>query len=378
MEIAILTSSRADFGFYKPLLNLLGNQNEISFRLVVFGTHLSPDHGYTINDIKASGYKDLAEVEAIPNGDNAIDIVKTIGTTHIKFAEFWDKNNFDLILCIGDRYEMFSAVSASIPFNIPLAHISGGEETLGAIDNIYRHSLSLMAKYHFTNTQNNAKRVGEITGSMKNVYHTGSLAVDNINETELYDPKTFKHVFNFDIDQPFILFTFHPETIDYKMNEEYARIMRDVLIDLEYNVLVTMPNADTMGGVIREALYEASTKNKNIHLVESLGSKGYYTALKNSFLVLGNSSSGLIEAASFGKYVINVGNRQLGREAGVNVIHCKIDKEEIFNVIKKVEKLPELGVNNIYGDGNASTKIYEVLKKISQDLQKKSTTRTHA
>lgn len=376
MEIAILTSSRADFGFYKPLLNLLGNQNEIRFRLVVFGTHLSPDHGYTINDIKESGYKKLTEIEAIPNGDNAIDIVKTIGNTHIKFAEFWDKNNFDLILCIGDRYEMFAAVSASIPFNIYIAHISGGEETLGAIDNVYRHSLSLMAKYHFTNTENNAERVGQITGSMKNVYHTGSLAVDNINETELYDSETFKHVFNFDIDQPFVLFTFHPETVNYKMNEQYAQIMGDVLTELELNVLVTMPNADTMGGVIREALNEAAQKNNKIHLIESLGSRGYYTALKKCILVLGNSSSGIIEAASFAKYVINVGNRQLGREAGNNVIHCQIDKEEISMAIEEVQKLPKLSVNNIYGDGDASAKIYEVLKKISQDLENKLDTKT--
>lgn len=370
MEIAILTSSRADFGFYKPLLNLLGKQTEINFKLVVFGTHLSPGHGYTINDIKASGYNNLAEVEAIPNGDKAVDIAKTIGNTHIKFAEFWDKNNFDLILCIGDRYEMFAAVSASIPFNIPIAHISGGEETLGAIDNVYRHSLSLMATYHFTNTQNNAERVGQITGSLKDVYHTGSLAVDNINETQFYSAAEFKETFNFNIDQPFILFTFHPETVDYKMNEQYAQIMGDVLTDLDVNVLVTMPNADTMGGVIREALHEAARKNNRIHLIESLGSRGYYTALKKCILVLGNSSSGIIEAASFAKYVINVGNRQLGREAGDNVLHCKIDKEEISDTIRKVEKLPELGADNIYGAGDASIKIYEILKTINQDVLK--------
>lgn len=368
MEIAILTSSRADFGFYKPLLNLLETQTKINFKLVVFGTHLSPDHGYTVNDIKASGYTGLSEVDAIPNGDNAIDIAKTIGNTHLKFAEFWDKNNFDMIICIGDRYEMFASVSASIPFNMPIAHISGGEETLGAIDNIYRHSLTLMAKYHFTNTQNNAERVKQIIGSSNNIYHTGSLAIDNINETKLYNSAEFKDLFNFNIDQLFILFTFHPETVNYKMNEEYALIMSDVLMDLKYNVLVTMPNADTMGSVIREALHDAASKNKNIHLIESLGSKGYYTALKRCVLVLGNSSSGIIEAASFAKYVINVGNRQLGRECSDNVIHCKINKNEIFQAIQLVEELPELEAVNIYGDGNASFKILRELKKIEATI----------
>lgn len=366
MEIAILTSSRADFGFYKPLLNLLQKQSEINFKLVVFGTHLSPGHGYTVNDIKASGYDNIVEVAAIPDGDKAIDITKTIGNAHIAFAEFWDKNNFDLIICIGDRYEMFASVSASIPFNIPVAHISGGEETLGAIDNVYRHSMTLMSKYHFTNTANNAERVKQITGSSKNVFHTGSLAVDNINETQLYDASGFKEAFNFDINEPFILFTFHPETVDYMMNQQYADIIGDMLTDMKCNVLVTMPNADTMGGVIREALCKAADNNKKIHLIESLGSKGYYTALKKCVLVLGNSSSGIIEAASFSKYVINLGNRQLGREAGNNVIHCKIDKREILNTINSIEKMPEPDAKNIYGDGKASIKIYEVLKSINK------------
>ena len=369
MEIAVLTSSRADFGFYRPLLNLLYKKKDINPHLVVFGTHLSIAHGYTINDIISSGYIVFKEIDVIPKGDSPADIVKTIGNAHLKFADFWSTNHFDLILCLGDRYEMFAAISASIPFNIPIAHISGGEETLGAIDNVYRHSLSVMSKFHFTNTQKNAERVKQITGSSKNIYHTGSLAIDNVNDTKLYNSNEFKELFNFELDQPFILFTFHPETVDYEMNKEYAKIIENLLIDIKYNVLVTMPNADTMGGVIRDALYKAADKNKNICLIESLGSKGYYTALKNSILVLGNSSSGIVEAASFSKYVINLGNRQLGREVGDNVINCKIDKKAISMAIEKAQKLPKLSNKNIYGDGNASVKIYEVLKKISNDLK---------
>jgi len=371
MEIAILTSSRADFGFYKPLLNLLETQTELNYKLVVFGTHLSQDHGYTINDIKSSGYTSISEVDAVPEGDMAIDITKTIGKTQLKFAEFWTNNKYDLILCLGDRYEMFAAVSASIPFNIPIAHISGGEETLGAIDNIYRHSLSLMAKYHFTNTQNNAERVKQITATSKNIYHTGSLAIDNINETKLYSSKEFKALFNFDVEQPFVLFTFHPETVNYSKNEEYAKIINDTLSDFKCNILVTMPNADTMGGIIREALHDVERKNDNIFLFESLGSKGYYTALNSCMLVLGNSSSGIIEAASFSKYVINIGNRQLGRECSSNVIHCEINKNEILEAIQQIEKLPELDTFNIYGDGKARFKIMGELKKIQQKIQQK-------
>jgi GDP/UDP-N,N'-diacetylbacillosamine 2-epimerase (hydrolysing) len=368
MEIAVLTSSRADFGFYKPLLNLLNKKKDIHANLVVFGTHLSKAHGYTIANIIDEGYSVFKEINIIPKGDSPADIVKTIGNAHLKFANFWSSNHFDLILCLGDRYEMFAAISASIPFNVPIAHISGGEETLGAIDNVYRHSLSIMAKFHFTNTQKNAERVKQITGSKKNIYYTGSLAIDNINNTTLYNSNEFKELYNFELDKPFILFTFHPETVDYEMNKYYAQVIENLLIEIKYNVLVTMPNADTMGGVIREALHRATDKNKNIYIYESLGSKGYYTALKNSILILGNSSSGIVEAASFSKYAINLGNRQLGREVGENVVHCNIDKDEIFIAIEEVQKSPKIDNNNIYGDGNASIKIYEMLKSISNNL----------
>lgn len=368
MEIAILTSSRADFGFYRPLLKLLNIQTEIKFKLVVFGAHLSTQFGLTINEIKAENYKNLTEVNAVPKGDRAIDIAISIADTQFKFAEYWAKNTCDLILCLGDRYEMHAAVSASIPFNIPIAHISGGEETLGAIDNIYRHSLSIMADYHFTTTTKNYEKVKQIKGTSKNVFLTGSLAVDNIYQTKLYDPIEFRELFNFEIDSFFILFTFHPETVNFKKNSEYTSIIHDTLVSLDYNILVTMPNSDTMGGIIRDTLNDAAIKNKKIKLVESLGSRGYYTALKHSSMVLGNSSSGIIEASSFSKYVINIGDRQLGREHGENIIHCRINKKEILKSIELVCQSTRFKPFNIYGSGDASVKIMNELKKIKTQI----------
>ena len=368
MEIAILTSSRADFGFYKPLLNLLNKSDGLNYKLVVFGTHLSIEHGFTINDIKASGYTNISKVDAIPSGYQPEDITKMIGNTHIKFGEYWNNIKFDLIICIGDRYEMYAAVSSAIPFNIPIAHISGGEETLGAIDNIYRHSLTLMSKYHFTNTEKNAERVKEITGSSNNVFHTGSLAIDNINQTKLYNTAEFKNNFKFDLDCKFILFTFHPETTNYRKNEEYANVIYEVLTNLEYSVMITMPNADTMGDVIREMILKSANNNSNIYVYESLGSKGYYSALNKCMLVLGNSSSGIIEAASFSKYVLNIGGRQKGRECGNNVLHCEINKSEILRNIEQVKRLPKLNSKNIYGDGNSGQNIINKLLRIKAEL----------
>ncbi|MES2837165.1 MAG: UDP-N-acetylglucosamine 2-epimerase [Bacteroidota bacterium] len=364
MEIAILTSSRADFGFYKPLINELAKHKKINVKLIAFGTHLSRKHGYTISYIKEQGYKVFKEVDTIINGDTPEIISQTIAKVHQKFASVWSQNKFDLIICLGDRYEMFAAVSAAVPFNIPVAHISGGEETLGAIDNIYRHSLSLMAKYHFTNTKKNAVRVAEIIGTNKNIFFTGSLAIDNIKLTKLLSKVEFKTKFNFDISEPFILFTFHPETIDFKKNEAYAKTIKNVLVKIKQNVLVTMPNADTAGSEIRKQIVSAAQINKNIKTVESLGSEGYYTALKNCLFVMGNSSSGIVEAASFSKYVVNLGDRQKGRERGDNIIDIKIDEKKIIDTINKVSALSKLSKKNIYGDGNTAKRIVSIITKI--------------
>ncbi len=361
MGLAILTSSRADFGYFIPLLNLF--KNKINYDLVVFGTHLSKKHGFTKNYIIESGYKIKHEVNVDIIGDSSSDISKIIGNTFLKFADFWGKTNYDMILCIGDRYEMFAAVSASLPFNIKIGHISGGEETFGAIDNIYRHSLTLMSFIHFTNTKLNSDRVSQIIGSSKNIFHTGSLGIDNIVQTKLYTSQDFKELFNFNIDSPFLLFTFHPETVNYKSTQIHVDTIRDLLSEIDQTVLVTMPNADTSSSLVRNALHEASKVNDKIFLLESLGSRGYYTALDKCDFVFGNSSSGIIEAASFSKYVINIGERQLGREYGNNIIHCKIDKKEIIAVMKNIKKMPKLDGKNIYGCGNARSKIFKELKK---------------
>lgn len=365
MKLALLTSSRADYGFYRPLIRRLNECEDFSFTIIAFGMHLSKFHGYTISEIYEDCVTEVEIVNWVPNGDRPSEIAKGIGLCQVAFSNFWMKTDVDLVFCIGDRYEMFAAVSASIPFNIPVAHISGGEETLGAIDNIYRHSLTHMSKYHFVNTQKNKKRVIKLVGHSENVFRSGSLAVDNIHQTVLLTNSAFYEQFAFDIDSRFVLFTFHPETVKHENNKKYAEVIESILLGLDYNVLITMPNADTSSSIIRDTLIRVGNKVQRISLVESLGSRGYYTALKNCEFVLGNSSSGIIEAASFGKYVINLGSRQEGREKGKNIIDCKIDKKSIFSKIQKIKRMPQLDYENIYGDGNARNIIVETLKKIA-------------
>lgn len=368
MKIAILTSSRADYGFYRPLLKRLFEEKCLfEIKLVVFGTHLSPQYGYTINNIISDGYDIEETITCLPEGDSPYDISKNMGELHLKFTELWSQTDYDLLISIGDRYEMYAAVTASVPFNIPVAHISGGEETEGAIDNIFRHCLTHMSKYHFTNTEKNTKRVIDLKNESVYVFETGSLAIDNIKATQLLSIGDFALRFNFDLSQPFVLFTFHPETINYNRNIEYSKILESVLTNLEMPVLATMPNTDTSTAIIRNMLEKVRDTRKNIHLVESLGSAGYYTALHHCYCVLGNSSSGIIEVASFGKYVLNIGDRQKGREFGKNVIHCEIDKEMILERLSEVRSLAPLDNSNIYGDGFASKRITEILKNISRN-----------
>lgn len=364
MEIAVLTSSRADYGFYKPLLKFKDKGN-INFNLIVFGTHLSEKHGYTISTIIEDEIDISMQVHTQVDGDAPAEISRSIGEIHKQFSEVWRNNSYDFILCLGDRFEMYAAVSASVPFNIPIIHLSGGEETSGAIDNYFRHALTLMSKIHFTNTKLNAKRVAEIKGSSKNIYHTGSLAIDNIISTELFTPEEFKAKFNFNLKDQFILFTFHPETLNFELNSIFAKELESFIINSKYSILATMPNTDTNGSVIRDMLLKVNESCSHFFIYKSLGSKGYYSALKYAYCVLGNSSSGIVEAASFGKYAINLGDRQKGRERGENIIDCPISELEINLKLEELKSLSKLDVNNIYGDGKTAGKMIEILRTLN-------------
>ncbi len=302
----------------------------------------------------------------MPLSDSPYDISKSIGETIVAFSKIWDElhTDTDLIICLGDRFEMFAAVSASVPFNIPIAHIHGGETTFGAIDNVYRHSLTHMAKYHFASTQKHANRVSALKDSNEHVYNVGALGLESLKDIKLLNAKEFEARFSIPINTP-VLVTFHPETVDYEKNEEFVNELVKVLSKVESQIIITMPNADTMGDVIRKRLAEFTAGRKNVYTVESLGMQGYYSCLNLCDFVLGNSSSGIIEASSFGKYVIDIGNRQKGRDAGKNVIHCEIKADKMIEKVNDLIKLPKLNTDNIYWGGEVSLKIIDALKKIN-------------
>lgn len=365
-HIAVLTSSRADYGIYLPLLKALKEDPFFELHIIAFGTHLSPFHGETINQIIEDLFEVEYRIESILVGDSPNAIATAMSLTALKFAEFWKEHHmdFDLVFCLGDRYEMFAAVSAGIPFNIPFAHIHGGETTLGAIDNIFRHSITLASQYHFVSCEMHGKRVAELTRIDENIYNVGALSLDNLIMLPLLSTDEFLNRFNIDLNLSTILVTVHPETVSYEKNKDYAEEIARTLLALEcYQVLITLPNADTAGAIIRKRFLKLpSETNQRIRCTENLGTRGYFTAMKYCSFLLGNTSSGIIEAATLGKWVINVGNRQKGRHQSQNIIDVPFNRDIIFKQIKKIEHNFQYTGTNIYYQGNAARTICSILK----------------
>jgi GDP/UDP-N,N'-diacetylbacillosamine 2-epimerase (hydrolysing) len=261
---------------------------------------------------------------------------------------------------------MFAAITAGIPFNIPFAHLHGGEKTLGAIDNIFRHAITLASKYHFVSCKEHGERVAELTESKDNIFDIGALSLDNLKSLPLLSKEDFSIKFGIDLNKPTILVTVHPETVSPEMNEVYVDELATTLLELQnYQVIITLPNADTNGAFIRKRLLQLPVESFNrILCFENLGSQGYFTAMKYCSFLLGNTSSGIIEAASFGKYVINLGNRQEGRKQSQNIFNVPFKRAMIMHAVTEIEKEPVYSGVNIYYKGNAASTICSILKNI--------------
>jgi GDP/UDP-N,N'-diacetylbacillosamine 2-epimerase (hydrolysing) len=365
MRIAVLTSTRADYGIYFPLLNALKNDPFFDLDIIAFGTHLSEKFGHTANLIEADGFTVTHRIDTMPDGDLPMHISAAMGKTLINFSKLWIDNQYDIVFALGDRYEMFAAVTSSVPYQINIAHIHGGEATLGAIDNAFRHSITHMSAIHFTSADYYRNRVIELTGSDKNVYNSGALSFDNLQNLALYDKAECKSRFGIDLNIPSILITLHPETVAFKQNEEYTDELIGALSEINtHQFIITMPNADTMGNAIRKKLQDFIDKHAHAFGFENLGTVGYLSVMKHSSFMLGNTSSGCIEASYFPKWVINLGDRQKGRIATPNMINCSFNRKNIISAIQKIASAGEPEKVNIYGSGNAAQYIVNHIKTI--------------
>ena len=365
MKIGVLTSSRADFGIYLPLLNQMKEDDFFELEIIAFGTHLSKFHGYTLDNILANDFQKIHTISSLLTNDDEASIATAYGLTNLKFADFWSANHYDLVLCLGDRFEMSAAVQAGIPYNIKFAHFHGGETTLGAVDNIYRHQITLASSLHFTAAQPFSERVQTIKGDDAGVYTVGSLSLDGYQQMDLVPEDEFRAKFN--IPNDFVLITFHPETVSTGMNKAYAVQMFSALRNIakKIDLVITMPNADTMGTVFRDVLAQLQLEYpEKVKLIENFGKVNYFSAMSYCKFLLGNTSSGIIEAASFNKYVINVGDRQKGRAQSENTFNCSFNSIAIEDAVNSVLSKGEYKGANIYYKENTVETIVTVLKTI--------------
>jgi GDP/UDP-N,N'-diacetylbacillosamine 2-epimerase (hydrolysing) len=367
MRVGILTSSRADYGIYLPLLQKMKSDSFFEMEIIAFGTHLSKGHGYTLNDIEKDGYTCIHTISSLISNDDEQSIASSYGLTVLKFADFWVSHTYDLVFCLGDRFEMSAAVQAGIPFGVKFAHIHGGETTLGAIDNVYRHQITLASLLHFTATDVFSEKVINLTGSEEGVFCVGSLSLNDIKAFVPIERATFFEKFSMP-NEEFALVTFHPETMSVQENIHYVQGMKNALAKISEKlfVIITMPNADTSGSVYREALEEL--KNEffdRFLLIENFGKVNYFSAMHYAKILIGNTSSGILEAASFGKYVVNVGDRQKGRVQSDNILNCEFEEVAMIAAAAKVMRFEKYNGQNVYFKEGVADNIVKIVKEFS-------------
>lgn len=369
-KICVVTGTRAEYGLLYWLMKEIEADKELQLQLIVTGMHLSPEFGLTYKEIEKE-FKIDKKIEMLLSSDTSIGISKSMGLAQISFAEAYEELKPDIVIVLGDRYEIFSATSAAMIAKIPVAHLHGGETTEGAFDESIRHSITKMSHLHFTSTDEYKNRVIQLGEYPSRVFDVGGMGIENIKRLKLLNKEEFEKSIEFKLNKKNILVTFHPVTLENSTAKEQFQELLDAIDELEdTNIIFTKANSDTDGRVINQMIDEYVSKNsyKSIGFT-SLGQLRYLSALQFVDAVVGNSSSGLAEAPSFKIGTINIGDRQKGRIKAESVIDCKSDKVSIleaFDKLYSVEFQNSLSnIKNPYGNGCASQKIVEVLKNVN-------------
>ena len=366
-KICVVTGSRADYGLLKNLLFLIKKEKSLSLQLIVTGSHLSKKHGNTFKEIVKDKFKIKNKVDLKLFGDNTLSITKSMALGLSKFVKIYEKNKPDIVILLGDRYEIFTACCAASLCRLPIGHIHGGEVTLSSLDEAFRHAISKMSHLHFTASQEYQKRVIQMGESPQNVFNVGGLGVDGIKQTSLYSKSLLEKKLNIKFLKKFVLVTYHPETLKKNSSKLNLKHLFEALSFMkDTTVIFTMPNSDIESLTIFKLIKKIVSKKKNYYLFKSLGQKKYYSCCRHSDFMIGNSSSGLLEMPSFKKFSINIGDRQLGRVKAKSVINCDTTTKSMIRAIKyslnPVNKLKLKHVINPYGKGGASKKIVNILK----------------
>jgi GDP/UDP-N,N'-diacetylbacillosamine 2-epimerase (hydrolysing) len=371
MKICVATGTRAEYGLLKPLLEKLKDNSLFELQLLATGAHLSPEFGLTYKQIETDGFTISYKVEMLLSSDTAEGITKSMGIAIAGFSEAFKNLQPDLLVILGDRYEMLALASTALIFKIPIAHIHGGEITEGAYDDAIRHSITKMSHLHFVSTDKYKKRVIQLGEQPQNVFKVGAIGLDNIANLELLTKEQLEDNLKIKFKKYNYLITFHPETLAEESVESQFNKLLAALDKLEDSFFIfTKANADTNGRIINQICETYAQKNSHKSvLFDSLGTLRYLSVMKVCDAIVGNSSSGIIEAPSMYTATINIGNRQKGRIQAGSILNCDVNSDDIYCLLKQVQpqefKDTLKEITNPYGTGNASIQIAAVLSEIN-------------
>ena len=363
-RICAVTGTRAEYGLLYPVLKEIQSRKKLSLQLIATTAHLSNEFGLTYKQIEKDGFNIDEKIDNLLPSDSALSMAKSTGLVTMLLADSFQKLNPDVVLLLGDRFETHGAATTALLMNIPIAHIHGGEITEGAIDEQIRHSITKMSYLHFCSTEEYRHRIIQMGESPLRVFNTGAPGIDNIVNFKLLSKSTLEEQLNWKFAQKCALFTYHPVTLANDDLKKDLSIIFDILVDSGIGVLFTYANADSGGRIINKKIEEFCKSNPSqFKVVKNLGQLRYLSAMKHVDFLIGNTSSGIIEAASFSKPVVNIGDRQLGRLKGVNVIDCKIKEldKSIGLALSSDFIIKCQNQQNIYGIGDASTSIVNEL-----------------
>lgn len=378
--ISIMTATRAEYGLLRNIIYKLNKNENFNTKVVVTGMHLSPEFGLTYKEIENDGLNIDDKIEILLSSDTPTSVSKSMGLAIISFSEYFERVKPDLLVVLGDRYETLAVCCAAMNSRIPIAHLHGGETTEGAIDECIRHCITKMSYLHFTSTKLYRRRVVQLGEDPSRVFNVGAPGVENILKTKLLTKNNLENEIGFKLDKPYAVVTFHPVTLEENnVENEFKQILDACSKCDDMKFIFTKANSDSNGRIINYMIDKFAFNNNNVVAFESLGMIRYLSAIKYSHMVIGNSSSGIIEAPVFKVPTINIGDRQKGRLQGDTVINCITDSKQILLAIEKAmnmefrEKIKNC--ENLYGDGNTSEKVVNIIEKIllyeTIDLKKK-------
>lgn len=372
-KICVITGTRAEYGLLKPVIRKIQEDDEFALLLYVIGAHLSPEFGFTYHEIEQDNIRISRKIEMLLSADTASGVLKSMGVEMMGLADALAVDRPDMVVLLGDRYEVLVAAAAAMIFNIPIAHIHGGELTEGAIDDAIRHSITKMSYLHFAATEAYRRRIIQLGEEPDRVYNVGALGIENINSLNLLQKEELEKEIDFQFGEKTAMVTFHPETLESTSSEEQFLILSEALNQFpKLRIIFTKANADMDGRVINKMIEKYVQQNKKRCVCyDSLGQLRYLSALQYCDIVIGNSSSGIIEVPSFHIATVNIGNRQKGRVRAKSVIDCEMTVEKITEAIQVglSEKFRDeiLEEKNPYEGKNTSI---EIIKKMKDFLNK--------